>query len=64
VFDLDITDVPEHKLHWASRLSIGLLSSIPGVSTTINATGSMTIDADTLARNNETSMMILKGNGV
>jgi hypothetical protein len=64
ILDTDIGDIPKNQRHWSTGLGIALLGRIPCISVAINATSTMSIDGDVLACYNESSGMVLEGDGV
>lgn len=64
MLDEDITDVPEDERHRASGLRGSLFSVIPRVAAPIDASGTVAIDVDPLAAEDEPSGMVLESNWV
>jgi hypothetical protein len=59
-----VANVPEQEGHGPSRLRVPLLGIVPGVAVAVDAAGSVPIDADLLTGDDETSAVVLEGDGI
>jgi hypothetical protein len=64
VLDIDIADIPKDKGHGTSRLGSFLFDIIPSIPIPINSSCPISIYVDSMAANDEPSMMVLKCNGI
>lgn len=59
-----VADVPEQEGHGPAGLRFPLLSVVPGVAVAVYAAGPMAVDADPLPGDDETSAVVLEGDGI
>lgn len=62
--DKNVAGVPKYKWHWSPWLGNGLLSVVPGVSISVDATGSVSIDMNAVSADDEARVVVLKSNWV
>lgn len=60
----NVRHVPKDERHWSAWLSVASFRRVPDVAIAIDAAGSVAVDVDTVAGQNEASMVVLKGDGI
>lgn len=60
----NIRGIPEYEWHWSAWSCIPFLDIVPRISIAVDSSGSVPVDLDSVAGDNESGMVVLEGNWV